>query len=91
MTCAQGLLRLLWGGGARSWSATGLPPSRGRGGVITTTTTEEPTVVLKLIFRFQIMACVDRNDLYECSLARRPKGYFAALQTFLFPRIRWVE
>ena len=25
MTCAQGLLRLLWGGGgARSWSATGL-------------------------------------------------------------------
>ena len=23
MTCAQGLLRLLWGG-ARSWSATGL-------------------------------------------------------------------
>ena len=23
MTCAQGLLRLLWGGG-RSWSATGL-------------------------------------------------------------------
>ena len=24
MTCAQGLLRLLWGG-ARSWSATGLP------------------------------------------------------------------
>ena len=23
MTCAQGLLRLLWGG--RSWSATGLP------------------------------------------------------------------
>ena len=27
MTCAQGLLRLLWGGG-RSWSATGLfiPP-----------------------------------------------------------------
>ena len=26
MTCAQGLLRLLWGGGARSWSATGLTP-----------------------------------------------------------------
>ena len=25
MTCAQGLLRLLWGGG-RSWSATGLSP-----------------------------------------------------------------
>ena len=25
MTCAQGLLRLLWGG-ARSWSATGLGP-----------------------------------------------------------------
>ena len=25
MTCAQGLLRLLWGG-ARSWSATGLRP-----------------------------------------------------------------
>ena len=24
MTCAQGLLRLLWGG-AQSWSATGLP------------------------------------------------------------------
>ena len=24
MTCAQGLLRLLWGGGARSWSATAL-------------------------------------------------------------------
>ena len=24
MTCAQGLLHLLWGGGARSWSATGL-------------------------------------------------------------------
>ena len=26
MTCAQGLLRLLWGGGGRSWSATGLLP-----------------------------------------------------------------
>ena len=25
MTCEQGLLRLLWGGGARSWSATALP------------------------------------------------------------------
>ena len=31
MTCAQGLLRLLWGG-ARSWSATGLGTSyRGPG------------------------------------------------------------
>ena len=28
MTCAQGLLRLLWGGGAESWSATGLVTSR---------------------------------------------------------------
>ena len=27
MTCAQGLLRLLWGGG-RSWSATGLELER---------------------------------------------------------------
>ena len=27
MTCAQGLLRLLWGGG-RSWSATGLMQSQ---------------------------------------------------------------
>ena len=26
MTCAQGLLRLLWGG-ARSWSVTGLQPT----------------------------------------------------------------
>ena len=24
MTCEQGLLRLLWGGGGRSWSATAL-------------------------------------------------------------------
>ena len=27
MTCAQGLLRLLWGG-ARSWSATGLADTK---------------------------------------------------------------
>ena len=31
MTCAQGLLRLLWGG-ARSWSATGLPKGNRRYG-----------------------------------------------------------
>ena len=29
MTCAQGLLRLLWGG-AQSWSATGLPALQAR-------------------------------------------------------------